>query len=100
MEKGCPDSASAWSRFYLDDGILCGKITTVEGMFKKIREHSPSIRLLVNEAKCKAWGPGLKPSPESVIPITPWESGVKILGVPVGHNSYVNAEVSSTLSRL
>ena len=94
----CPQSSDAWNRWYLDDGTLCGKTTAVESMFGSLVLRSPEIGLVVNISKCKQWGPVFSGS--AVAPNVPWEAGVKVLGVPIGSDTFTQSEIARKLSKL
>ena len=99
LDRHLKDSPTGWSRWYLDDGTLCGHRDTVAAMFEAICKHAPEIGLRVNPAKCKVWGPHAAAADWSV-PVVPWDSGVNVLGVPVGSRTFVAAECASVISKL
>ena len=94
----CPASPDGWARFYLDDGHLCGKTSFVQGMFDNLVLKSTEIGLQVNLSKCKRGSP--TPSPTSALPYIPWDSGVKVLGVPIGSGSFTKGEYTKKLEKL
>lgn len=94
----CPTSDEAWSRWFLDDGTLRGKTRAVETMFGDLVHKSPEYELKVNVEKCKQWGP--VPSRTAVAPCVPWDSGVKVLGIPVGSPGFVTEYSRKVLSKL
>ena len=98
IRECCPPSAEAWSRWFLDDGTLCGQTRAIEAMFEKLVQESPEFGLKVNLDKCKQWGP--TPSQTAKIPCVPWSDGVKVLGVPVGFPSFVEDHSQKVLSKL
>ena len=98
VRECCPHSVEAWNRWYLDDGTLCGQTTAVEGMFASLVQKSPEFGLKVNLEKCKQWGP--TPSQTALAPCVPWESGIKVLGVPIGPASFVREFSRKVLAKL
>ena len=82
-----------WSVFYLDDGILVGSLARVSAALSHLKRTFELQGLVMNLSKCTLWGPGVSgvpalppDAPLRGIPLTPYEvdSGVKVLGVPVG----------------
>ena len=82
-----------WSVFYLDDGILVGSVARVNEALMHLQRTFRLQGLTMNLSKCAIWGPGadlISGLPEGNIlqgiPQTPYEldSGLKVLGVPVG----------------
>ena len=98
LRECCPPSAQAWNRWYLDDGTLCGQTSAVEAMFNRLVHKSPDFGLQVNVQKCKQWGP--VPSQTALAPGVPWDSGVKVLGVPVGSPGFIQDYSRRVLSKL
>ena len=98
VRECCPLTVEAWSRWYLDDGTLCGQTSAVEAMFVNLVQKSPHYGLKVNVSKCKQWGP--TPSHTALAPRVPWDSGVKVLGVPVGSPSFVQDYSRKVIAKL
>jgi hypothetical protein len=85
--EACPDLPGRWCRSYLDDITLCGKTPLIEAAFEKLRSLAPSIGLQVNNSKCCLWGPSVSHFDD--LQVTPWHSGIKVLGVPVGSDQFI-----------
>ena len=66
---------------------LCGQIIAVEQMFADLVQKSPELGLKVNVSKCWQWGPTT--SWTALAHCIPWDSGVKVLGVPVGSPGFI-----------
>ena len=117
VHQGCPlgpaafavaihDTVSAlasedliWHSFYLDDGVLIAPLAKLADILPRVQEAFSSRGLCVNLKKCTLWGPAssnVQALPENhplrQIPITKWTegSGLRILGVPIGHSHEVS----------
>ena len=98
IHQCCPSSLEAWNRWFLDDGSLCGQTAAVEEMFSNLVRKSPEIGLKVNLSKCIQWGP--TPSPSALASCVPWDSGVKVLGVPIGPPGFVQDHSRKVITKL
>jgi hypothetical protein len=99
IQSACSDQASAWNRWYLDDGALCGKTVVVEQMFHNILQKAPDYGLKVNLSKCKQWCP-VKELCETLVPAVSAKAGIKVLGIPIGSRSFIKEETSKVLEKL
>jgi hypothetical protein len=96
----CLPRALAWESWYLDEGLIVGKLPEVLAKLEDLQQRFESIGLQLSLSKCQLWGPGFPfsqdgqpmlppevPSdhPSRAIPIIPFGGarGVTVLGVPV-----------------
>ena len=94
---------SAW---YLDDGSIAGDLRTVGAVFSVIQKEAAKIGLTVNQAKCHLWLPaGVTAGtslPEELRSVTIHgpEEGLRVLGTPIGHPSWVKSWVDDFIKGL
>ena len=86
-----------WQIWYLDDGVLLGRIPDLSRALKSIRAKFASKGLQINLSKCELWGPGSshtdtmnalpEDSPLRHITRKPYhtETGIVFLGNPISH---------------
>ena len=53
-----PQSALAWSSWYLDDRVIVGTLPAVRNYLQAIHNAAASAGLTLNLSKCSLWGPG------------------------------------------
>ena len=81
-----------WSRWYLDDGLLCGDQRSLEAAFSLLLDRSSALGLSPRLPKCKLWAPFLPPpiSPLAGVSCLSWlDGGLVVLGCPVGSPVFV-----------
>ena len=90
---GHPARHITWSVFYLHDGLLVGPLDRVQEAFAGLCRNLAIMGLSVNLRKCALWGPGAHATAELPdnhplrhVPVTSYtpDSGLKVLGVPIG----------------
>jgi hypothetical protein len=84
--------------WYLDDGTIIGKQEDVYGAFELLRREGPALGLHLNVKKNELWWPSRAaedPFPKDVIRVE--NSGVKLLGAPIGTTEYTTNFISKKL---
>jgi hypothetical protein len=99
IKVACPDNPLAWTRFYLDDGTLCGNTAIVEEMFRSLQQRAPDFGLSVNVQKCKQWSP-VQTLTSTLVPVVPCRLGIKVLGIPIGTRAFVTEETANVSAKL
>ena len=101
---GSADTAATW---FLDDGTVAGPIDALGHYLSKFEPLAAAISLSLNPSKCRLWGPSLDvqaashlPPALQDIPMVKWDDGLRILGTPIGHASFLRTEVTATLEKL
>ena len=88
--------------WYLDDGILCGSISSVKKALALLKQYLPNAGLELNLAKCKLLGLGTlieEPAFEEISRV-PANEGTIVLGVPVANDSFVHQAVCAKVYTL
>jgi hypothetical protein len=89
---------NAW---YLDDGTLIGPTESIHKAYSIIIDIGPRLGLHLNPSKCILYWPTYNPAwdtfPEEIIRTT---EGVKLLGSPIGTDSFTQEQVSKTVITL
>ena len=91
--------------WYLDDGVLCGKVESVATALNLIRHRLPEVGLELNISKCKIFGPaaGVNEPAFDGIPRIPMTEGTILLGVPIGSDSSIEdvcTKIETLLSKV
>ena len=81
--------------WYLDDGVIAGKLHDLELFFNELATEFRSIGLMLNRLKCKLFTKGDCSQCASLSTIPRDENGLEVLGVPVGSEEFVAALASS-----
>ena len=90
----------AW---YLDDGDLCGKLEELQKAYDLAKVEFQKIGLTVNAEKSKLFLPNNDEVPLETfvgVPRIPASSGVEVLGVPIGSESFVAKTLARKLEEL
>ena len=78
---------------YLDDIFVVGYSQQYESVLNELRKELRSINLMICDRKCEIYLQESHVNSYSVPVVT---SGVEILGVPVGNDSYVQSRCNKT----
>jgi len=87
--------------WYLDDGTIIGHKDDVHKVFLLIQEEGPRLGLHLNVQKNEIWWPnraGDDPFPAGVVRVE--NTGVKLLGAPIGTREYTTKFVTKKLEAL
>ena len=90
------------NQWYLDDGVIVGKVEEVVGVLKVIEDLGPSLGLHVNLAKCEIWWPGNAQAFDEFSPdlCHCHDNGIIILGIPVGDPEYCRFFIRKTIESI
>ena len=87
--------------WYLDDGILCGRISAIKSVLALLRHHFPEFGLTLNAAKCKLFGPAAPSlSDPEFDGIPKVADGSVFLGTPVGDVVFVHHHLDDMVEKL
>ena len=81
---------------YLDDSFVVGYSQQYESVLNELRKELQSINLTICDRKCEIHLPSVKESNINSYSVPVVTSGVEILGVPVGNDSYVQSRCNKT----
>jgi len=87
--------------WYLDDGTIIGQMDDVYGVFLLLESEGPALGLHLNVEKTEIWWPNRAssdPFPAEVVRVD--NSGVKLLGAPIGTREFTNDFVKKKLRAL
>ena len=70
-----------------------------------LHDQGPALGIRVNLAKCRLWrppggSPGPVPAQFQEVPPVALEDGLKVLGIPIGHSLFVDAQVNKTVQAM
>ena len=91
-----------FNQWYLDDGVIVGKVEEVVGVLKVIEELGPSLGLHVNLAKCEIWWSGNAQAFDdfSLDLRRCHDNGIIILGIPVGDPEYCRSFIRKKIESI
>ena len=95
IKLNCP--ALRLNMWYLDDGHICGKIDDVLLALEVIKKDGFDLGLILNQSKCVVFGKDLSLFPADIIRS---QSGINVLGVPVGNLDFVQNSIKRQIAKM
>ena len=75
--------------WYLDDGVIAGKLSDLELLIQELSADFGNIGLILNKQKCRLLTKGIVAPYQTLNSIPRADAGLEVLGVPVGSDTVV-----------
>ena len=94
-----PDVPDFW---YLDDGNICGQTKFLAAILNLFIKLGPDFGLELNLQKSKIFWPSASRHNDDLFPndLVREDTGISVLGVPIGHHDFIDQEFGSKLIKL